>query len=277
MQLYRFDNIQEFWHNAQEYLLQHQAEHNLLLGILHTLLHYPERYLAAPYLAFVKGKSNILAIAIRTPPRKLILSKAENLNALALFAQDLQDNQELTGVSGLTAEVETFLQAWQTLTGKSYQQTRAMRIHQLTQVEEVAKARGCLRPATDADRSLLLDWFTAFVSEVGADSQDIEQSVNTGLKRQSIYLWEDSIPVSLVGGSQSLPVAARIGPVYTPPAARRQGYATACVAVLSQKLLNQGCQSCFLFTDVANPTSNHIYRMIGYRPICNWHKYSFSE
>ena len=277
MQLYRFDNIEEFWHNAQEYLLQYQAEHNLLLGILHTLLHYPERYLAAPYLAFVKEKSNILAIAIRTPPRKLILSKAENLNALALFAQNLQDNQELTGVSGLTAEVETFLQAWQTLTGKSYQQTRAMRIHQLSQVEPFATARGYLRPATDADRSLLLDWFTAFVSEVGEESQDIEQSVNTGLKRQSIYLWEDSIPVSLVGGSQSLPDAARIGPVYTPSGYRRQGYATTCVAALSQKLLNQGCHSCFLFTDLANPTSNHIYRMIGYRPICNWSEYSFLE
>ena len=204
------------------------------------------------------------------------MSKAENLNALALFAQDLPDNQELTGVSGLTAEVETVLQAWQMLTRQSYQQTR-MRIHQLTQVEEVATARGYLRPAIEADRSLLLDWFTAFVFEVGEDSQDIEQSVNTGLKRQSIYRWEDSIPVSLVGGSRSLPDAARIGPVYTPSAYRRQGYATTCVAVLRQKLLDQGCHSCFLFTDLANPTSNHIYRMIGYRPICDWHEYSFLE
>ncbi|OUL18143.1 hypothetical protein BV378_37480 [Nostoc sp. RF31YmG] len=119
MQLRRFNNIQEFWHKAQDYLLQYEAEHNLLLGISHTLLHYPDRYPDSPYLAIAHTKGKILAAAIRTPPNKLVLSKAEDLNAIALIAQDLQDNsQQLPGVSGLVAEVETFLQIWQTLTGQ---------------------------------------------------------------------------------------------------------------------------------------------------------------
>lgn len=277
MQLRRFDNIKEFWHNAQDYLLQHEAEHNLLLGISHTLLHYPDRYPDAPYLAISETNGNILAAAIRTPPYKLVLSKAQDLNALTLIAQDLQDYPEqLPGVSGLIAEVEAFLQVWQTLTGQSYRRFMEMRIHQLTQVEIVATASGYLRLATEDDRPLLLEWFTTFASEVGeVVSQDAEQAVNTGLKRQSIQLWEDGIPVSWASGSQSLPAAARIGPVYTPPEYRCKGYATACVAALSQKLLDQGCHSCFLFTDLANPTSNHIYQAIGYRPICDWHEYSF--
>ncbi len=262
MELRRFNNIKEFWHNAQDYLLQHEAEHNLLLGISHTLLHYPERYPEPPYLAIAKTNGKILAAAIRTPPYKLVLSKAQDLNALTLIAQDLQDYpQQLSGVSGLVAEVETFLQLWQTLTGQSYRRVMEMRIHQLTQVEPVAIASGYLKPATEDDRPLLLEWFTTFASEVGeVVSQDAEQAVNTGLKRQSIHLWEDGIPVSWASGSQSLPAAARIGPVYTPPEHRRKGYATACVAALSQKLLDQGCHSCFLFTNVANPTSNHIYQ-----------------
>lgn len=277
MQLRRFDNTKEFWHDAQDYLLQHEAEHNLLLGISHTLLHYPDRYPNPPYLAIAETNGNILAAAIRTPPYKLVLSKAQDLNALTLIAEDLQDYPEqLPGVSGLVAEAETFLQVWQTLTGQSYRQVKEMRIHQLTQVEPVATASGYLRPTTEDDHPLLLDWFTSFASEVGeVVSQDAEQAVNTGLKRQSIHLWEDNIPVSWASGSQSLPAAARIGPVYTPPEYRRKGYATACVAALSQKLLDQGCHSCFLFTDLANPTSNHIYRAIGYRPIYDWHDYSF--
>jgi hypothetical protein len=60
----------------------------------------------------------------------------------------------------------------------------------------------------------------------------------------------------------------RVGPVYTPPAERRRGYAGALVAALSQRLLDEGREFCFLFTDLANPTSNHVYQEIGYEPVC---------
>jgi len=158
VQLRRFDNVQEFWHHAGDYLLQHEAEHNLLLGITHALLHYPERYPDPPYLATAETNGKILAAAIRTPPHKLVLSKATDLNALEAIAQDLQDSPEqLPGVSGLVAEVETFLQAWQRLTGQSYRQVKEMRIHSLTQVKPVVTARGYFRPATGGDR-LLGSW-----------------------------------------------------------------------------------------------------------------------
>ena len=54
MQLRQFDSLQAFCDRAQDYLLQYEAEHNLLLGILHTLRHYPERYPEPPYLAIVE-------------------------------------------------------------------------------------------------------------------------------------------------------------------------------------------------------------------------------
>ncbi len=63
------------------------------------------------------------------------------------------------------------------------------------------------------------------------------------------------------------PNGIRVNAVYTPPEYRGKGYATSCVATVSQYLLTQGYQYCFLFTDLANPTSNHIYRQIGYLPI----------
>lgn len=277
MQLHRFHSIQDFCNLAQDYLLQQEAEHNLLLGILHTLRKNPDHYLEPPYLAIVEADQRVLAVAIRTPPYKLVLSKALEIEALKLIAQDLQNyDQPISGVSGLVTEVTAFLQAWQVLTGQPYRRVMEMRIHQLTQVQPVAPARGHLRSATAADRPLLLDWFAAFISEIGeVVSETPERMVDSGLEGQSIYLWEDGIPVSWASGSQSLPAAARIGPVYTPLEYRRKGYATACVAALSQKLLDQGCDHCFLFTDLANPTSNHIYQQIGYHPVCDWHDYAF--
>ena len=68
----------------------------------------------------------------------------------------------------------------------------------------------------------------------------------------------------------------RIGYVYTPPAERKKGYASAVVAALSQRLLDEGSPRCFLFTQAANPTSNKIYRALGYEHVCDFRMYSFA-
>ena len=65
------------------------------------------------------------------------------------------------------------------------------------------------------------------------------------------------------------PNGTRIGCVYTPPALRGRGYASALVAELSQRLLDAGRRYCFLYTDLANPTPNVMYHRIGYRPVCD--------
>jgi uncharacterized protein len=65
--------------------------------------------------------------------------------------------------------------------------------------------------------------------------------------------------------------------VYTPPHQRKKGYASACVAALSQKQLDSGYKYCCLFTDLANPTSNQIYMDIGYQPVCDFGEHKFLE
>jgi predicted GNAT family acetyltransferase len=55
--------------------------------------------------------------------------------------------------------------------------------------------------------------------------------------------------------------------VYTPPEKRNRGYASSLVAALSQHLLDGGRKFCFLYTDLANPTSNKIYRALGYEHV----------
>ena len=47
---------------------------------------------------------------------------------------------------------------------------------------------------------------------------------------------------------------------------RGRGYASAAVAEVSRPHVDQGVRCC-LFTDQANPVSNHIYEAIGYRPV----------
>jgi uncharacterized protein len=275
VQLHKFDTIDKFLDRTQAYLLQHQAENNLLLGIAHTLRNNPAHYPNPPYLAMVEIDGEIVATAIRTPPQKLLLSKVSNLDALTLIAQDLE-RELLPGVTGLVPEVETFVRGWQQLTGQSYRLLKAMKIHQLTALKSLGTATGYLRLATENDRTLLLKWLPAFDAEVGFDvSEDVDRLVTNRLKERHTYVWEDNVPVSLAAGRKFTDTSSRIGSVYTPPAHRRKGYATACVAALSQQLLDEGSECCFLLTDLENPTSNHIYQEIGYVPVCDWHEYSF--
>ena len=44
MRLYKFDSIDKFWDKTQTYLLQSEAENNVLLGVLQTLRCNPDRY-----------------------------------------------------------------------------------------------------------------------------------------------------------------------------------------------------------------------------------------
>ena len=98
-----------------------------------------------------------------------------------------------------------------------------------------------------------------------------------GLALGGTWLWEvDGQPVALSGYGGRTPRGIRIGPVYTPPSARRQGYATALVAEQTEWLLAGGRDFCFLFTDMSSPTPNSIYRRIGYRKIADALRYGFS-
>ena len=70
--------------------------------------------------------------------------------------------------------------------------------------------------------------------------------------------------------SARTPWSSSVAYVYTPPPLRRRGYASAVVAELSQRELDAGQSWCSLFTDAANPTSNHIYTELGYQPRCDF-------
>ena len=90
-----------------------------------------------------------------------------------------------------------------------------------------------------------------------------------------VAIWEDGEAVSLSGYGARTPHGIRIGPVYTPPELRGRGYASALVASLTQQLLSGGRDFCFLFTDLANPTSNSIYQRVGYRPVTDIEVWKF--
>ncbi|NEU72313.1 GNAT family N-acetyltransferase [Hassallia byssoidea VB512170] len=278
MKVHRYEDASQFYERVKDYLLSQEALHFLLLGISNVLIYNPKRYGEKLYLTTVETDGNIVAVAMRTPPHRLLLSKIQDFAAVEAIAQDLHLIQSLPGVTAPMNEAKAFAEVWKALTGQSYQLIKRLRTFKLEKLQPIYSAQGNLRIATEADKELLLRWYETFSLEtVGGIESYPKRWIEHTLQQSTAYIWQDKIPVSIACRGGLTPNGASINMVYTPPEYRKKGYASACVAALSQTLLDKGYKYCFLFTDLANPTSNHIYQAIGYQPVNDWYDYSFIE
>jgi len=281
LEIVHYEDVEAFYAAVSPYLLRDEASHNLTFGILGTIRHDPTRY-PDPYFALVQNSGEIQLVLLRTPPNRAILSLAQSPQAVTALAEKLYaDGIILPGVTGPSAESLRFAEAWSRLSGVGYRLNVPMRTFKLQRVNPVTNVSGYLRRATDADRDLLVEWLLAFETEALPNNEpqrdEAERAVDFRLRSSvaGFYVWDDGRAVCFLGYGGPTPHGIRIGPVYTPPELRGRGYASACVAGASQKLLDAGYQFCFLFTDLENPTSNHIYQAIGYEGVCDFAEYAF--
>jgi uncharacterized protein len=270
VELRRYVDVDDFLAAAGDFLVAREAEHNLLLGVSQNVRDTPEAFTAPPYFATVTDGDRVVAVALQTPPFQLVLSEIDDRAAIPVLADDLVD-RDLPGAVGPVDHVRAFMEERAARGAPPAHLTTSERIFQLTAVIPQPPVPGRPRIAEPADRALVADWLAAFMREAleEADPAEIESMTDRWLARRgrTLYLWEDGEVVSLAGVGSPTPNGVRIGPVYTPPEARNRGYASALVAAISQAQLDAGRRFCFLFTDLANPTSNHIYRTIGYEPV----------
>jgi predicted GNAT family acetyltransferase len=285
LQLDRYDSVDAFLHRAGAYLEAREAEHNLIFGITSGLRGgWEGRYSGPPYLAVVADGDAVAGAALQTPPFNLVLAEVEPRVARVVAADRAAVESELPGVLGPPAAVRAFSEAWTEATGRPAQPGMRQRIFRLTQVRPPRPASGRARPAKVSDAALVQRWLIAFQRDVWGPDADISQAERIarqwieGGPDRTLYLWEDEgHPVSMAGASGPTPHGIRIGAVYTPHELRGRGYASNVTAAVSRAQLDAGRQFCFLFTDLANPTSNKIYQAIGYEPITDVDEYRFAE
>ncbi|HEX2907229.1 MAG TPA: GNAT family N-acetyltransferase [Phototrophicaceae bacterium] len=285
MQLKQFDDPAKFYQQAETFLLAREAEHNLIIGLCGTLVQGGV-YELPPYLALVEDAGTVIAAALRTPPFNLILSEMADAGPLSLIVEDVYRlyGASLTGVMGAGSLSRAFAERWSEMTGKLHRLNMAERIYKLETVRPVRGVSGEMRRATAADRDLLVRWGLAFNQEAlgEADLARVERLTDTTLATdpqvRGRFLWIDNgQPVCLVGYSGPTPNGIRIAPVYTPPELRGRGYASAGTAAVSQWLLDQGRKFVFLYTDLSNPISNHVYQNIGYEAVGDVDEYRFNN
>ena len=265
-----------FLEDAAPLLLLDEARHNLMLGIVGRIVSEPASYPVFRLWLAEDGDDEVVGAASMTPPWPIALARPRHDAAIdALVISASRDDLPVPGVVGAVPEVHDFATRWATTTGASAITRRAEGVYALDRVERVPSAIGAARRATASDRPVLQPLMVDFVAEalpndpaVDDGGRGIVDARLLGLDA-GLWIWEvEGRPVSVAGYGGPTPNGIRIGPVYTPPEFRGQGYATSLVAELSAWLLANGRRFCFLYTDLANPTSNAIYRRIGYRQVC---------
>ncbi len=266
----RHPDVQAFLARVQGFLVQREAENVLMLGLASSTA------AATHLLTVARGPDCVMAGLVSGA--NLILSRGPAGAAEAIVERLIADEASLPGVTGPVEAAGRIADRWQAQTGRRTRLHMHMRVHELTEVVPPKRPSGVFRRAEISDVEPLASWADDLhvVLRVEAPPPG-EKSVTERIGQGRMYVWDNEGPVSMAACDGPTPRGMRINFVYTPPEHRGHGYASACVADLSQLLLDRGRRFCGLFTDLSNPVSNRIYARIGYRPVCDFDEYTFER
>lgn len=214
-------------------------------------------------------------------------------SVLAVADAFVADDVALRSVEGAVADADAFAAHWSKVGDGSYRRRFSTRLFRLGELRmpgagstprapgadgsprvpaaagalQVPAVAGAARRATVADAAVCRELVGAFAAESGAPLRLDETAVRRRIESGWWWLWDRAgTPVALVARQTAVLGWARIGPVYTPPHLRGNGFASALTATVAAEIRAEGADAC-LFTDLANPTSNKIYQAIGFEPV----------
>jgi RimJ/RimL family protein N-acetyltransferase len=237
----------------------------------------------APYLWWAvarDGQDHVVGVAMRTAPfapHPLYVLSMPDEAAVGLARSLHERGEEVGGVNGALPAARLVAEEYARLSGGEVSVHEHTRLFELGDLVLPPAPPGRLRPAVRDEAELCLAWFRDFAQAAAEQAGRIEphameqftlEEMLVRIDDGIIWLWEDDSGevVHLTGANLPANGVTRIGPVYTPRDERGHGYASRAVAEISQQFVDQGVRCC-LFTDQANPVSNHIYEAIGYRPV----------
>lgn len=284
MNIREFQDAKPFLEMVEGFLLRNESVNNLALGILYSLINRDrkERDNVNHFFGLVESNQEVVLVLVRTARNLMLSGEGNGLNEAIVKAVSYLSEAGLSvpGIIGTNDVANTFAESWKEKHNSSVSISMRQRIYRLDIVNQLKLSSGKLRVANLNDLDLVSKWIYNF-SEEALEHISKEQAyelAEQGIKDSSIFLWEDQqVIFAMAKKTRQTRNGVVVNLVYTPPLYRGQGYATSCVASLSQKLLDDGYKFCSLYTDLDNPTSNKIYMNIGYKPIEDSIVYSFGD
>jgi predicted GNAT family acetyltransferase len=267
------DDVEVYAAAAGGFLEAEPCRRNMLRTIIEAVRSGAATPTAPPSFWWASDDGHIVGTASWTPPHALLVSEIAP-GAVAPLVESARRrgtgiDVRVPGVIGPGDTARSVGAAWQRLAGEVATVHMVEILHQLDALVEPPSPPGGWRRAQPSDLELVTEWFVAFADEAGVvHVPDRSRLVAHIIDAGRCFLWEDDgAAVSLV--CHNVPVAGvvRIGPVYTPSRFRMRGYGRRLTYEVTRDALAQGATTTVLYTDAANPTSNSIYKQVGYRPL----------
>ena len=260
---------QQFLNDTETVLEKTELENNLILGLSNGFTDKNKEYPGCVFINAMDENGQIQGTSIKTISKAIVSGITKNVGAIKALADYYQSNNiDLTGVVGENFYSTEFARHY----GTRQIRTRGMIVHELKTVYQLPLVNGRLEIAGTGDIELITQWTLNFEEDVKTfPKQSAEQALKSTQLRialGNIFKWVDKEEiVSIAAIVRKTKTIGFVGLVYTPAEFRGKGYATSSVQKLSEHILQNGFTCCGLFTDKSNPTSNHIYKKIGYKPL----------
>ncbi|MFJ2831884.1 GNAT family N-acetyltransferase [Streptomyces sp. NPDC087263] len=278
---YLTEDVEDFLVRAGVFLRSRPAWHTTMLTTVEKLRigGADARGAEAAVFGWLERGGEVRAVLYRRSPAGLLGLTADFTRdeADVLAARLAGLGHPLPGVSGDHDTATAFAEAWERHTGATAvfrQPLHLYRLGTLTPPEPVPEGR--VRVAGEQDLEQVVRWcheFAATVDEVLPDSW-----ADTRFADKHFSFWEtpDGTPVSMAAMTSLIGGMVRVDPVYTPAHLRGRGYAGAVTVAVSRAALAAGAKEVVLYTDPANPTSNALYKRVGYVLLADWAVYDLS-
>jgi predicted GNAT family acetyltransferase len=212
---------------------------------------------------------------------KNLLLSGDFDGATGFLAQHLKESGiQIPSVLGPVRETDAFAKAWSGAAGCEATLVCIQGLYRLTEVRPPAGVPGQMRTSLVDEKDLICGWHHAFREEAiryePFDPIELRASTEKRIRQEMTFVWEtDGLPVATASLTRPSKRGITVNAVYTPPELRRRGYGSALVAAVSQSGLSRGKDFCVLYTDLANPTANSIYKKVGYTLVSRLHNYRF--
>ncbi len=257
-----------FLARAEGWLRQEEDSNNLFLSLAYQRASNRRREEPDVFYATVETEGEVAGCVMRTPPHKVLLTHLPEEAAPAIADALVGRFETIPSVLGPRGEAIAVAEAWVHRRGGTWSEGMKQRLYRLDEVVPPEGVAGRLRMAGAADLATTLRWGGDFTVETGVGPPPSREGMAGRIVAGDVFVWEvEGEALCMAVSTGRTPRGVRVGYVYTPQEHRRNGYASALVAALSQRLLDEGLDFCMLYTDLANPTSNAIYERLGYRPL----------
>ncbi|ENJ6137486.1 GNAT family N-acetyltransferase [Bacillus anthracis] len=266
IQLHVYEEVVNFKKEIISFLEKNEQENNLILGVL-QMVQQPI------FMGVAKQEEEVAVVFLQTEEKKQIIvatSEMPEEDIVELAKNLVEVYPNVPGLIGNKKVVQRLAEEIAVLENKKTTVAMEQGIYELKQVKKKWTEEGIFREINSDELPVIEKWIYQFCEDVNLPTtkEEAEQTAHTLITNHRLFGLEiDGKLVSVAAKTRPTKNNITINFVYTPKEERKKGYASNCVAALSQSMLDEGYNTTTLYTDLANPTSNKIYQEIGYEQI----------